>query len=83
MLTTNQWLDKLAAAHVDFWSHGMLPPMFAPPREPTKPAEDDEDDNSPTDVKHVTSNVTLAHTCGMSNHSKILIMATNNIYSSS
>ena len=83
MLTTNQRLDKLAAARVDFWSRGMLPPMFAPPREPTKPAEDVEDDNGPTDVEHVTGNVTLARTRGMSNHSKILITATNNIYSSS
>jgi hypothetical protein len=24
MLLTNQWLDKLAASHVNFTSHGML-----------------------------------------------------------
>lgn len=64
MLTTNQRLDKLAAARTDFWSRGMLPPMFAPPPEPTKPAEEDEDESGPTDVEHVTGNVTLARTRG-------------------
>ena len=63
MLTTIQWLDKLAAAHIDFWSRGMLPPSFAPPPKPIKPPED-EDKSGPTDIGHVTGNITLARTHG-------------------
>ena len=64
MLTTNQRLDKLAGARVDFWSRGMLPPAYAPPPEPLKPP-DDEKDSGPADGNIVTGNVTLARTHGM------------------
>lgn len=64
MLTTNQRLDKLAGARVDFWNRGMLPPSYAPPPEPAISPNEDED-SGPADGHIVTGNVTLARTCGM------------------
>ena len=64
MLLTNQRLDKLAAAKIDFWSRGMLPPSFAPPPQPVlKPPDGDDEDLGPVDGI-VTGNVTLARTRG-------------------
>ena len=60
----NQRLDKLAAAKIDFWSRGMLPPSFAPPPQPVlKPPDGDEEDLGPVDGI-VVGNVTLACTRG-------------------
>lgn len=58
MLLTNQRLDKLVAAKVDFWSRGMLPPSFAPPPQPVLKPPDDNDEG-PVD-SFVAGNVTLA-----------------------
>ncbi|KAF8870453.1 hypothetical protein BD779DRAFT_1614118 [Infundibulicybe gibba] len=71
MLLTNQRLDKLAAARVDFVDRGMLPPTYPPPPQPP-PLQDLDDDNSnggdeldwvgAIDDAYVTGNVTLART---------------------
>lgn len=61
MLMTNQRLDKLSAARVDFVSRGMLPPTHSPP--PTKPPDDDDDDDeNPVDDERVAGHVVLART---------------------
>ena len=67
MLVTNQRLDKLAAARVDFINWGMLPPSYGPPPAPMEPApnnDEREDDAEPTDEPYVTGNVVLARTRG-------------------
>ena len=65
MLLTNQHLDKLAASHVDFQTHGMLNgplldydishkiPNFVP-------EDDDDDDSGPIDTCDILGEVTLA-----------------------
>jgi len=63
MLLTNQRLDKLIRARVDFIERGMLPPTYAPPPKPIIPTDDD-DDEGPTSAV-VTGNVILARTRGM------------------
>ena len=65
MLLANQRLDKLAAAKVDFWSRGMLPPSYAPPPQPILKPPDDDVDEGPVD-NIVSGNVTLARTRGLS-----------------
>ena len=65
ILLTNQQLDKLAAAKVDFWSCSMLPPSFAPPPQPILKPPDDDNEEGPVDSGIVAGNVTLACTRGM------------------
>jgi hypothetical protein len=80
MLVTNQRLDKLAAARVDFVNHGMLDPKYQPPGmvsgsavegnkdENENEDEDEEPGTCPTgtaQVAMVTGNVTLARTRSM------------------
>ncbi|PPQ95888.1 hypothetical protein CVT25_000390 [Psilocybe cyanescens] len=43
MLLTNQHLDKLQAAHIDFVAHKMLPPSVMKPQPATKTVQDDDD----------------------------------------
>ena len=67
MLVTNQRLDKLAAARIDFISRGMLPSSYGPPPGAIEPApnhDEREDDAEPTDEPYVTGNVVLARTRG-------------------
>ncbi|KAK7008370.1 C2H2-type domain-containing protein [Favolaschia claudopus] len=59
MLLTNQRLDKLAAARVDFVERGMLPSTYAPP---VADPDDGDDDGGPLDVPRVEGNVVLART---------------------
>ena len=52
LLVTNQHLDKLAAARIDFISQGMLPSSYGPPPGAIEPApnhDEREDDAEPTD----------------------------------
>ena len=78
MLVSNQRLDKLAAAHVDFTSHGMLDsPGFPthllgdlPDAAHSEPhsmpiVQDEEHDVSAIDGPRSLSEVTLAKTPGM------------------
>jgi len=79
MLHTNQWLDKLAAMHSDFISHGMLPAGHRPrggvsvllnsqqlaPNEVN--GDDDNDDEGPVEGKYVLGHVVLARTPSKSN----------------
>lgn len=60
MLLTNQRLDKLKAARIDFVHRGLLPPSHAPPPKPML-MPDEEEDGGPID-EHVTGTVTLART---------------------
>ncbi|KAA1479592.1 hypothetical protein DENSPDRAFT_862058 [Dentipellis sp. KUC8613] len=69
MLLTNQRLDKLAAARVDFIHRGMLPPRFVPPDTPTHAVEmpgqcvEDDMDDEPVDENiRVEGNIVLART---------------------
>jgi hypothetical protein len=62
MLITNQRLDKLAAARVDFIAREMLPPDRGPL--PGVNADDD-DDGGPIDDEKVIADVQLARTRGM------------------
>lgn len=64
MLTTNQCLDKLAAAQANFIDHGMLSPTHAPPPLPVKLVDDDEDDLGLINGSVVAGNVVLARTHG-------------------
>lgn len=78
MLLTNQWLDKLHAAQVDFIARGMLSPKVEKPktsvhvlRSKDTDGEDDEtgnvDGSGPRrHVEMVEGNVVLARTRGMS-----------------
>lgn len=66
MLMTNQRLDKLAAARVDYVRRGMLAASYNAPI-PKAPAME-EDAEGPTD-ELVTGNVVLARTKGMTSHS--------------
>ena len=64
MLITNQRLDKLAAARVDFQARGMLDRRFKPPDLPPDPLannlqDDDDDDRGPVDGD-IDSEVILA-----------------------
>ena len=65
MLVTNQCLNKLIAAHIDFINQGMLPPSYAPPPMPVEHVHDNDeggDDAEPTDNPYVMGNVILART---------------------
>ncbi|KAF8878630.1 hypothetical protein BD779DRAFT_1613015 [Infundibulicybe gibba] len=72
MLLTNQRLDKLAAARVDFVDRGMLPSTYPPPPQPPPPLQDPNNDDSnggderdwvgAIDDAYVVGNVTLACT---------------------
>jgi len=63
MLLTNQRLDKMAAARVDFVDRGMLPPSYAPPPPPVDARKRDKDDDGwPVDIRKVDGNVVLART---------------------
>jgi hypothetical protein len=64
MLLTNQWLDKLNAAHNEFVHQCLLPPSHGPPLKPVLMPEEDED-GGPID-EYVTGTVTLARTHCMS-----------------
>ncbi|EDR02201.1 uncharacterized protein LACBIDRAFT_309800 [Laccaria bicolor S238N-H82] len=61
MLLTNQRLDKLLRARVDFVERRMLPPSHLPPPKPIIPLGDDDEDTGVID-KYVTGNVALART---------------------
>jgi hypothetical protein len=61
MLLTNQRLDKLKAAHIDFVHWGLLSSSHAPPPK-LMLMPDEEEDGGPID-KHATDTVTLARTC--------------------
>ena len=65
MLLTNQQLNKLMAAKVDFWSSSMLPPSFSPPPQLNLKPPDDDDEEGPVDSGIVAGNITLACTRGM------------------
>lgn len=63
MLITNQRLDKLAAARVDFQARGMLNRRIGPPDLPPEPAanlQDDEDDDGGAVDGDIDSEVILA-----------------------
>ncbi|KAF8815369.1 hypothetical protein BYT27DRAFT_7249257 [Phlegmacium glaucopus] len=65
MLVTNQHLDKLAAARVNFEACGMLhrqpgPPELPPPDPPANNPEDDEDDDGSAVDGDIDSEVILA-----------------------
>jgi len=63
MLVTNQCLDKLAAARVDFQARGMLDRRFGPPDLPDLPAnnlQDEEDDDGGAVDGDIDSEVILA-----------------------
>ena len=60
MLLTNQRLDKLKAARIDFIHRGLLSPSHAPLPKPML-MPDEEEDGGPID-EHVTGTVTLART---------------------
>ena len=64
MLVTNQRLDKLAAAQVDFQACGMLDHWFGPPDLPPDPpafnVEDDKDDDGGAIDGDIDSEVILA-----------------------
>lgn len=65
MLVTNQRLDKLTAARIDFINRGMLPPSYAPPPAPVEHIHDNDeggDDAEPTDDPYVMGTVVLACT---------------------
>ena len=62
MLTTNQRLDKLAAARTDFVERGMLPPSYMPPASVSKPPDEDDEGGPVNDS--VVGNVVLARTRG-------------------
>lgn len=69
MLVTNQRLDKLTAARIDFINRGMLPPSYAPPPAPVEHVHDNDeggDDAEPTDDPYVMGTVVLARTRGES-----------------
>ncbi|KAF9526721.1 hypothetical protein CPB83DRAFT_937299 [Crepidotus variabilis] len=61
MLVTNQRVDKLAAAHVDFQARGMLrTPLFRPP-DPLPTIHEDNNDNDGGDIdEEVDSEVIIA-----------------------
>lgn len=63
MLLTNQRLDKLAAARVDFVSRGMLPTSYIPLQPPPSRGKND-DDGGPVNGAVVEGNVVLARTRG-------------------
>lgn len=63
MLLTNQRLDKLAAARVDFVRRGMLIASYNAPLAPVLLPHAEDDDEGPVD-EIVTGNVTLARTRG-------------------
>ena len=63
MLITNQRLDKLAAARVDFIAREMLPPDRGP-LPGAKADDDDDDDGGPIDDEKVMADVQLARTRG-------------------
>jgi hypothetical protein len=68
MLLTNQRLDKLAAARVDFVNRGMLPPASLPPQGAWRVKSDRQQDSDDSDdgavdvskVEMVQGNVILA-----------------------
>ena len=64
MLVTNQRLDKLAAARVDFQARGMLDRQFGPPELPPDPPpnnlQDVEDDDGGAVDGDIDSEVILA-----------------------
>ena len=64
MLVTNQRLDKLAAARVDFQARGMLDQRFGPPDQPPDPPannlRDEEDDDGGAVDGDIDSEVILA-----------------------
>lgn len=68
MLLTNQWLDKLAAARVDFVNRGMLPLASLPPQGAWRVTSDQQQDSDDSDdgavnvskVEMVQGNVILA-----------------------
>jgi hypothetical protein len=69
MLLTNQRLDKLAAARVDFVDRGMLPPTIFRPQnylqvaiKRNQNAEDSDDDEDQNCSEMVEANVVLART---------------------
>lgn len=66
MLLTNQRLDKLAAARIDFNTRGKLDSPF-PPQDFALPQAhdgDDADNDDPVTEPQVLSDVYLAHTPG-------------------
>ena len=69
MLVTNQRLDKLAAARLDFQARGMLDQQFGPPDPPPDPPDppannlqDEEDDDGGAVDGDIDSEVILAQT---------------------
>ena len=60
MLITNQCLDKLAAARVEFQAHGMLGPLDPPPDLPANNLQDEEDDDGGAVDGDIDSEVILA-----------------------
>jgi hypothetical protein len=65
MLLTNQRLDKLAAARVDYIFRGMIPPDYAAPFEPPKRTRRSAIDAAPVD-EIVEGSVMLARSKGKS-----------------
>ena len=70
MLLTNQRLDKLAAARVDFVDRGMLPPsIFRPQNHLTaktnRNTEDSDEDEDQDCLEMVEGNVILARSRSM------------------
>ncbi|KAG1727187.1 uncharacterized protein EDB91DRAFT_1254011 [Suillus paluster] len=62
MLLTNQRLDKLAAAHVDFVARGLLPASHGPPPRRGLDFVDEGIDNDAPDIERVQGSVVLART---------------------
>ena len=87
MLVTNQRLDKLAAARVDFQARGMLNQQFGPPEIPPAPPappannlQDEEDDDGGAVDGDIDSEVILAQKPSESIYFHLLPVISNHKY---